>query len=263
METKKRGLVLSGGGHRAAAHVGVLKAMGEYGIFPDIISGTGAGALVGALYAANHSPDDILAAFKKVGVFNFARHDQNFQDVIDTDFFCNLLKEYLPDDSFEALHKRLFVTTTDLLHGCIKVFEEGPLIQVLLASISFPGLFKPVKMNDTLYIDGCILDNFPVDPIQEKCDVLYGVYVSPITQLTYTDFQHTYNVLDRAFQLPMNQITMNKFPLCDVLIYPHELGNHSLFDAKHLDDIFHIGYENTLQQLKKRKAQINFVKMKS
>ncbi|NHF59594.1 patatin [Flavobacteriaceae bacterium TP-CH-4] len=263
MENKKIGLVLSGGGHRAAAHAGALKAMEEHGIFPDIISGTGAGALVGALYAANHSPDDILAAFKEVEIFNFARHDPNFQNIIDTDLFCDMLQGYLPEDSFEALDKKVLVTTTDLLHGCVKVFEEGPLIKVLLASISFPGLFQPVDLDNSLYIDGCILDNFPVEPIHGKCDVIYGVYVSPVAKMEFSDFKHTYTILDRAFQLPMNRNAKEKFPLCDVLIYPHQLGNHSLFDAQHLNTIFEIGYKTTLQELKRRKAQINFLKMKS
>jgi len=65
MKTSTIGLVLSGGGYRGIAHAGAIKAFEEAGIFPNHISGTSAGALVGALYAAEHSPEEILSFFKK------------------------------------------------------------------------------------------------------------------------------------------------------------------------------------------------------
>ncbi|MGB5818923.1 MAG: patatin-like phospholipase family protein [Saonia sp.] len=260
METKNIGLVLSGGGHRGAAHAGAIKAFEEYGIFPNLISGSSAGALVGALYAAGYGPEEMVNVFKNIKIFNLSRYARKKPGFVDTDSFYKFLLDYFPENTFEFPEKELFITATDLINAKIKIFKEGDLINAMLASASFPGVFTPINIDNCLYADGGILDNFPVGPIKQRSNELYGVYVSPIKKMNITDFKHSYNVLDRAFHLRMHQHSIAKFPFCDTIIYPHELSNHSLFSSSRLDEVFDIGYHSTVQELQKKHSEISFLK---
>lgn len=251
METATIGLVLSGGGYKGIAHAGAIKAFEEAGIFPTHISGSSAGALVGALYAACYSPEDILTFFKEVKIFEFNRFARNKPGWVDTDTFRSFLLSYFPKNNFTHLNKKLFVTTTDLLSGKTKVFSSGNLVDTLLASASFPGVFSPVAIKNGFYADGGILDNFPIDPIQ-NCSQIYGVYVSPISTMKTTEFKHSYDVINRALHLRMNAASEAKFSACDVIIYPDELSKYNLFNAKYADELFEIGYKRTQEALQKR-----------
>ncbi|MEL6917683.1 MAG: patatin-like phospholipase family protein, partial [Bacteroidota bacterium] len=160
METKKIGLVLSGGGHRGVAHAGAIKALEEYGISPNLISGSSAGALVGALYAADYKPEEMIKVFKNLKIFNISRYARKKPGFVDTNSFHGFLAAYFPENSFKFKKKELFITATDLVNAKIKVFTQGNLINSILASASFPGVFTPMSIDNCLYADGGILDNF-------------------------------------------------------------------------------------------------------
>ncbi|WP_190811037.1 patatin-like phospholipase family protein [Flagellimonas sp. S3867] len=252
MKTKNIGLVLSGGGHRGVAHAGGIKALEEFGIYPNIISGASAGALVGALYAANYSPEAIKEIFKKIKLFNISRLARKKAGFINVETFYDFLLDYFKTDNFEALSKKMYVTATDLVNAKVNVFDKDNLIYPILASASFPGILTPVSIKGTLYSDGGILDNFPVDPIIDQCDVIYGIYASPIRKMAAEEFKHSYNVLDRAFHLRIHQHSITKFKLCDLVIYPKDLSKYGLFNTDHIDEVFEIGYQETIKELKKK-----------
>ncbi|WP_394973019.1 patatin-like phospholipase family protein [uncultured Croceitalea sp.] len=253
METTTIGLVLSGGGYRGIAHAGAIKAFEEFGIIPNHISGTSAGAVVGALYAANYSPEEIVSFFKKVKIFEFSRYARKKPGWIDTDTFRSFLLFYFPENSFSALYKKLFVTTTNLLSGKVNVFSTGILVDALLASASFPGVFSPVIIENGFYADGGILDNFPIAPVQD-CTHCYGVYVSPVSNMETAEFKHSYDVVNRALHLRMNASSSAKFSECDMVIYPEALSKYNLFNAKNADELFKIGYSYTWASLESKKS---------
>ncbi|WP_340065942.1 patatin-like phospholipase family protein [Ascidiimonas aurantiaca] len=249
------GLVLSGGGYRGVAHIGVIKALEEHGVFPEVISGTSAGALVGALYANGNSYQEMLEFFRKVKIFTLSRFSRRKPGFVDTDSFYDFLKGYFPHNKFEALQKKLFVTTTNLSAGEITIFKKGELIPALLASASFPGVFSPVTMDGVLYADGGILDNFPVAPLQNNCDIIYGVDVSPLKNMSSRRLNNFYNILERAYHLRMFHDSKQKFAMCDVVINPPELGKYSVFNNTHIDLIFDIGYRATCETLKSKPVE--------
>ncbi|WP_165395197.1 patatin-like phospholipase family protein [Flagellimonas allohymeniacidonis] len=263
MSKKNIGLVLSGGGYRCVAQAGALKAFEEYGIYPNIISGASAGALVGAFYAANYSPEDIKETFKKIKLFNLYRLARRKGGFINVESFYDFLLGYFKEDDFAALSKQLYVTATDLVNAKIRVFHTGDLIRPILASTSFPGILTPVDIKGTLYSDGGILDNFPVNPIKEQCDEIYGVYASPIRKMAVTEFKNSFTVLDRAFHLRIHQHSVSKFPQCDLVIYPRGLSKYGLFNTNHIDEIFQVGYQTTIQALEKRAQRESVVKEKT
>lgn len=245
------GLVLSGGGIKGVAHIGAIKALEEHGIYPTHISGSSAGAVVGTFYAAGYSPNEMLDFFKKIQLFNFSRYAFRKPGFIDTDKFYADFKKYFPVDNFNVLQKKLFITTVDILNGHIKVFDKGPLIKPFLASSAFPGIFSPVLINESVYADGGILDNFPLDPLKSTCNQIIGIYVNPVVKTKTSKLKSSLTVLDRAIKINFLNNSLAKFSKCDLLINLEALTNYSLFDKSHIDDIFNIGYEETKKMIQK------------
>ena len=144
----KIGLVLSGGGIRGIAHLGLLKAMDEIGVKPSAISGVSAGAIVGALYASGISPDEILEIGKRQINFGFSNLLWRRGGLFSREFIHKILVEYLPQNSFESLNIPLIVNATD---------------------------FTNVE-------DGGLLNNFPVEPLIGMCDKIIGSHVNKLKE---------------------------------------------------------------------------------
>ena len=259
----KIGLVLSGGGARGVAHIGAIKALEEFNIPISAISGTSSGAVIGSLYAAGYSWQDMFLFFKKLTIFHYKRYAINKPGFIDSIKFYNDFKIYFPNDSFKHLKMKLFINATNLEYGTQKIFSKGELIKPILASAAFPGIFTPIKIEDTFYIDGGVLNNFPVEPLMNTCDKIIGIYVSPLGTVTASDLKHSYNVLSRAYEINFGNQCLKKFQDCDLLISPKKLKNYGIFDLRTLNTIFSIGYESTKQALQKNKTfltQYPFIK---
>ncbi|MDY8134904.1 patatin-like phospholipase family protein [Aquimarina sp. 2201CG5-10] len=252
MKTPKNiGLVLSGGGFKGVAHIGAIQAIEESGFIPQFISGASAGAIVGSLYAAKYTTEEIKSVFAKTSLFKFNRFTRKKAGFLDTEKFYDDLITFFPENSFESLDKKLFVTTTNLVEGVTKVFNAGQLIKPLLASAAFPGVFTPIMIDDQLYADGGILDNFPITPIREHCDFIIGIDVLPIKKPKITDFKHSYNVMQRAYYLRAMTNSETKFKECDIIIQPKDLVNHGIFTASNLDKVYQLGYQEAKLQLEK------------
>ncbi len=94
-----------------------------------------------------------------------------------------------------------------MLNGNIKIFDKDELIRPFLASAAFPGIFSPVTIGNGVYADGGILDNFPVEPLKQICDLIIGVYISPpIVIITKEKLKHSLNVLDRAIKINFQMV---------------------------------------------------------
>ncbi|MBO0592713.1 patatin-like phospholipase family protein [Cellulophaga sp. E16_2] len=247
------GLVLSGGGVRGIAHIGVIKALEEHHIYPSYIAGTSAGAIVGGLYAGGCSWQQILEFFNATQLFSLSNYAMNKPGFLDTEKFYNQFKKYLPVDDYKALKIPLVVTATNLLDGTLKVFDTGSLIKTLLASAAVPGVFAPVEIDGGYYADGGILNNFPVDLIKHKCDQIVGVYVNPFQKIEKDSLKHVYNIMERSYHIMLANETSKKFKDCDVLIRPNRMKEFSTFSMKNNDTIFNLGYESAIASLEKNK----------
>ncbi len=249
MNDRTYGLVLSGGGVRGLAHLGVIKVLEEQGIYPSYISGASAGAIVGAFYAAGYSVDDILAFFRSTSIFSINKYAYRKPGLIDTDKFYQIFKTYFPKDRFEVLPKKLFVAATDILAGKTRFFHDGPLIKAVLASAAFPVVLSPILIDGVLYADGGITNNFPVEPIVAHCDKIIGIYVNPLEKIKASALTSSKSVLDRAFKIGMANLSIQKFSSCDLMISPEKLSRLGTFSMGHLDEAYQIGYEAALEQL--------------
>jgi len=252
------GMVLSGGGARGLAHVGVLRALSEEGIEPEILAATSAGAIVASLYASGYSADEMLEFFVERNPFRISKLALAKPGFFDTDKVVADFLDYLPDNSFEALGKKIFLTATDLVEGQPKIFSSGPLIPAILASASTPMVFAPTEIDGHWYSDGGIINNFPVEPLVGNCGTILGVYATPLRPIHKRDLKTSLTVSQRAFEIGMYNHSKIKFRHCDLLISPPELSGYGAFDTKHLEEILQVGYRaakervNELQQLREK-----------
>ncbi len=237
----KTGLVLSGGAARGFAHLGVLKALEEYNMKPDIISGVSAGSIAGVLYADGYSPEEILDILMHKKISEYFRIT-----IPKTGFFKvtgleDILKSTLRVKTFEELKIPLIVTVTNIEIGKPEYINSGTLIDILIASSSIPILFESKKTKGTVYVDGGIMDNLPVMPILNRCQKIIGVHVNPIGKLdNITGIAH---IAERSFHLAIAAEIDRKKELFDYFIEPEKLKKYGLFDVKKGKEIFQIGYE--------------------
>lgn len=235
------GLVLSGGGARGFAHLGALKALNELGIFPDVISGTSAGAIVGALYADGHSPDEIMNFFSEKKFFKYLELMIPKKGLIRMTGIARIISENLKSKNFEDLAIPLFICATDFSNGKCVYFSQGDLYKKVIASATVPVLFPPVTIGDFDFVDGGIFDNFPVAPLIESCKHIIGININPLG--FQTDFTSLMNVAERAFQLSFSASLHKKKVHCAVYLEPDELKKFKLLDVGKSKEIFRIGYE--------------------
>ncbi len=245
---KKIGLVLSGGGARAIAHLGLLQGLEEIGIKPDIISGVSAGAIIGALYAVGHSPKQIMTVFKEHTSSSLPLMLLSPNGLFRASGLKQLLRATIPTDKFESLAIPLFVTATDIVKGISVTYSNGELHNVLIGSSAVPVLFTPQKHGKQYLVDGGVLNNFPIACIQDKCQIIIGCHVNSFTQRRKKlDRLH---VFDQCFHMAISNTVNLNTALCDVLIEP-QLAAYSMFDTQHADKIFKIGYQAVIANKKR------------
>ncbi len=245
----KIGLVLSGGGFRGIAQIGVIRAMEEAGIKATHVAGTSAGAIIGSLYAGGYSYQEILKFVKGVNLFSISKYAVSKPGFVDTEKFYEDFKRLFPEDNFSALEIPMSITATNIVNGSLKVFTSGPLIRPILASAAFPGVFTPVNLGNEYYIDGGTLNNFPVDLLRSKCDKIIGVYVNPFLKIRIEDMKYSYQVLERAYQIRAASTSTDKFKDCDLLITPEGIQKFGTFSQKAAELVFDLGYQSAHKKM--------------
>lgn len=209
-ERPKVGLVLSGGGAKGFAHVGVLKVLERYNIPIDYIGGTSIGAIVGGLYAVGYNADQLeqiitsqdwealfMDAPQRTYIPFYEKDEQgrylvsmqlkDFKLQIPNyaitnngilNLFSNLTQGYHNVDDFDKLPTPFLCITADLLTGKEILLDSGYLSEAMVASMAIPGVFPSVKSDGCVYVDGGVRNNFPVDQVRAKgADIIIGIDV--------------------------------------------------------------------------------------
>lgn len=280
-ERKKIGLVLGGGGAKGAAHIGAIKVIEEAGIPIDYIAGTSIGALIGALYSIGYTSHELETLIKSQEWKSLLSDKVNWKDrsqfykmygnvytisvpmgvnrdkskrsiEIPTGFikgqnitslFSELTIGYHSHTSFDSLPIPFACVAADISTGKEYVFREGILQQAMRASMSIPGAFEPVPLNDTmLLIDGGVINNFPTDIVKEMgADIIIGIDLDN----GYKQKEQIKNVVDIFEQLNemlgYDNYEKNK-KLLDIHIHPN-LKNYSMasFNTVAIDSMLLIG----------------------
>jgi len=177
-KTIKVGIALGGGGAKGFAHIGVLDALGKAGIEFDIVAGTSIGALVGAVYASGNLPE-LERVSRKYGV-----KDLPFllgptwprKGLFSGNYIERLLGDLVRVKNIEDLGKPFASVAVDLNKAEVVTFTSGNLYKAVHASMSIPGLFKPVIDGDRILVDGGVLEPVPVSALRRLgADVVVAV----------------------------------------------------------------------------------------
>jgi NTE family protein len=270
------GLALQGGGAKGFAHIGVLRWLEENRIPVDMIAGTSMGGLIGGFYAMGMSPDDAenfvrtLNWNELLGVqvpFRFLsiRRKEDRQDYpnrlnwelrkglqlpsgLNSGHEIGLLldRETLPYydiRSFDDLPIPFRCVAVDLVTGEQKVFSEGLLGDALRATMSIPGIFSPVRRNRQIYIDGGVLNNLPVDLVQD-----FGTDVSIAVNLDVGPFDpdeadSLLGVVGRSVDVVIDENVKRSMEKADLVI-PVDVRGYTTLDFEHSADIINKGYES-------------------
>ncbi len=263
MEQKKYklGLALSGGGAKGFAHCGALQALEDFGLKPDIIAGTSAGAIAGALYAAGNTPVEISKMFFGKEFTHFVKLLIPKSGLFDHAPFQAFLEENLKVKTIEELGIPMCVVASDLDNGVSKVFTEGDLAPRVLASCALPVIFNPVVIDGIHYVDGGIFQNFPVSAIRSQCEKVIGVNVSPIIS---DDYKHNIvKIAMRSYHFMFRANAVEDCQMCDYLVQVKDSEQYSTFDLDNINMIFMNGYNSTVEALEEhyglhRKREFDF-----
>ena len=248
----KTGLVLSGGGTRGFAHLGVLKALEEQGIKPDIISGVSAGSIAGALYADGNDPEEVFKQLSNHRLLDYLEFTIPQKGMVNMSGFEKTLKKLLRSKTFEELGIPLIVFAVNMNTAEYVRFDKGELISAVKASSSIPVVFPPVKIGDSYFSDGGIINNFPVEVLRDCCKTIIGVNVNPIGKVS--KLGSLKQIAERTFHITLRYQASDKEDMCDIYIEPEKLDQYGLLDVSKAQDIFEIGYEAASAVLEKAKS---------
>ncbi|MEP2238213.1 MAG: patatin-like phospholipase family protein [Maribacter sp.] len=268
----KIGLVLSGGGAKGMAHIGALKVIEEAGVKIDYIGGSSMGAIVGALYAAGYTANELDSLFKVTNIGsliqdNLPRSAKTFYEKEDSERYAltlpfknfkvtvppaisggqNIYNEFVrllyhvkDINDFNKLPTPFVCIATDIETGKQVILNSGYLPEAILASGTLPSLFEPTVINDRVLIDGGVVNNYPIDEVRAMgADIIIGV-----------DVQH--DLSDRDALLSATEILLQinnyrtvadmevKSKKTDIYIKPH-IEEYSVIDFNRLDEIVKTG----------------------
>ncbi|MDR3137697.1 MAG: patatin-like phospholipase family protein [Tannerellaceae bacterium] len=248
MEKKyKLGVALSGGGARGFAHLGVFKFMEEREIKPEIISGTSAGALAGALFADGYTSEDIRRLFAGKDLLRLIRIHLPTSGIFDMGRLKDFLHKNLHAKRIEELKIPMVIVATDFDNGMACEFRQGDLVDAVIASCSIPIIFTPVVINGVHYVDGGLFRNFPVTTIRQECKYVIGVNVTPLVRSKYEP--NLLYVAERAYHYLYRANTFHDRRLCDFLVETEDFDHYNMFNLKGADKILKIGYEEARKVL--------------
>jgi NTE family protein len=234
-------LCLSGGGARGMAHVGALTYLYEKGYQIQAVSGTSAGAIIGAFLADGFHPVEIGdLILKNITRLPVNRHHLK-QGLLDVDFLKVLIKNNLRTQRLEDLPTPFFANATNYETGECMTFTSGSILDIVIASASIPIVFPPVTIEGVPYVDGGLSCNLNVRPLKKFDFPVMGVFVNPL--VPYSPLAPITAQCDRVIHLTLREMTLECIRLCDIYLEPQGLKGFSVLEVKSLAEIRDIGYQ--------------------
>ena len=215
----KLGLALGGGAARGFAHIGVIKALEAQGIIPDIVVGTSAGAVVGALYAAGNNGFELQKLAHKLDETKLADWSMPDRGVLKGDGLQKFVNDAVANRPIETLKKPFAVVATDLHSGEAILFRTGNTGMAVRASATVPGVFKPVAINGHEYVDGGLSSLVPVRFARQiGADVVIAVDIS--APPGNRPVRGTLDILLQTFTIMGQNLARYELKDADVVIRP-------------------------------------------
>lgn len=290
---QKIALVLSGGGARGIAHIGVIEELERQNFEITSIAGTSMGALVGGVYALGKLQEfkKWICSLDKIRVFKLVDFTFSTQGLVKGDKVLNTMQEFITDTFIEDLNIHYAAIATDILNKKEVVFRNGSMYKAIRASIAIPTVFTPMKDGDTLLVDGGVINNIPlkhvkrlpgdlliavnvnasiptIHPIKTETDKnalkkLYSKRLKRFQSYLSKDPNHSqaenmsyFNLIDKTLHLMMYQMSMMQIEQ-----YPPDLlinisrDSCNTFDFFKAEELVEIGRQAAFIKLKELKKQ--------
>ncbi|MEI6154046.1 MAG: patatin-like phospholipase family protein [Deltaproteobacteria bacterium] len=274
----KIGIALGGGGVRGLANIGVLKAMEESGIKPDVISGTSMGAIVGALYADTLnasgtestirevlSSEEFIRQVQKLGslsggtdmdrgffekMFDTAKKGYAFyrfmtKDSVVSQAAYEQIEKLVPEKNFSDLKLRFACIALDLVSGNTVIFRSGSLRTAIRASSAVPGVLPPVGLDGRMYVDGGWAESVPISAVKQLGAhfIIASDVTRDITAIeAKTDLKNSMDIMLRANDIVRSSMNMLRTKEADFVIHP-EVGDAPWSAFENLDAYITSGYK--------------------
>ena len=273
------GLALGGGGARGAAHIGVIQALHQAGVRPDVIAGTSAGSTVGAMYAATLDPAWIEKRFREFiehesfrtfnsGELLDGRNQETFLSKVTSkvkqhymvilglnrayvakrEILENAVDYLLPVDTFEELKIPLKILVTDIHSGEDIVYESGELKEAIVQSSSIPGFFEPTHKDGRLLVDGGVTAPLPVSVLKKLTELVMAIDITNHS-LKPLDDPNMIEIVRRSDIITSLKLKERIAQDADILIRPDVLGLHWSEFGK-FDDLLKSGRDAAAKTLK-------------
>ncbi len=274
-ERPKLGLVLEGGGALGLAHIGVITWMEEHRIPVSYVAGTSMGGLVGGIYATGRSPaevrelinginwDQVLSGVTPFRDLSFRRKEDardypgelefglrgglRFPSGFNTGQEVNLVLDsvalpYSEIPSFNDLPIPFACVATDLVSGKRHVFRDGSLAVAMRSTMSLPGIFTPVRSGNSLYVDGFLLDNLPIDVGKEMgSELTLGIHLETAPLDPKTNLS-SFGVLGQSISVMSAVNELRSMEMADILVTV-PLQKYTTLDYNKADAIIKAGYD--------------------
>ena len=250
------GLALGSGAAKGFAHIGVLKALQENKIQVDAVVGCSAGALIGGLYCCDLTPKEIEELACKVEIKDWIDLTIPTLGLIRGRKVEEMMKRFTKEKNIEDLNKKFIAIATNLNTSEKYIFENGPVSKAIRSSISIPGVFEPVTLDDMTLVDGAVVDRVPLSEIKKlNLDIVIAV------DLGFTVLgKDKLNILDiiiQSIELLTEQAMKTKRLDADILIEPDLKSiSPSRFDLA--EEAIEIGYLATLNKIEAIKNKISY-----
>ncbi len=259
-QKNKIGLVLGGGGARGLAHIGVLKVLEKNNIKPDFIVGTSIGAFIGALYALGIPMDEIENEAKSINKRKAA------SKLIDISFskgsFLSGIKakkyveQFVGRVTFTSTNIPLYISTTDLGSGEEVVIKSGSIADAVMASMSVPGIFPPVRVGERLLVDGGVINPTPIN-IAKKLKAKKIIAVDFMVQRGFKmDKPNVISILLQSYEIMRGRAVEGNFQKKDkdvIILQPDIRGTIDSFKFYDIEKYIASGERVTRKALSKIK----------
>lgn len=236
------------------AHIGVLKAFQDNGIKIDLLAGTSIGAMVAAFHAFGVPIDTmrqqaVAMSWSKVSAFTISRGGLLSNRVIG-----EIVERHLGKVNIEDAPVPLAIIATDIARGEKVVLREGNLARAIMASTCVPGIFTPIEIDGRLLVDGFLVENVPISPLQGMdADLIAAVCLS--TLKIYREPSGMVNILMNAFEIAIDSHTRRTIRGADVIVEPN-LAHLTATDPEQQGALFDEGYTAGLLAVPKLQQQL-------
>lgn len=240
--TKKVGLALGSGSTKGIAHIGVIQALEENGVPIDMVSGSSAGAIIGAIYAAGTD-------LSMLGKFFASISSREYMDMtlprtgrgglIKGERMQELVRLFTHDKTFDQTRIPFLCMAVDVETGELLTFQDGnkKLHECVRASMSIPGVFVPVRIDGRLCVDGGVLERVPCIPLRDAgADVIIGVDVGYRGEVRRIEMPTVRNIIDNTLDIMQWEITRLRLEAADIMLCPQVRTLMKGFSTEHTEE---------------------------